>query len=101
MNNKTTLIFLSLLIVPLPALAADNSKNKTTPYQEALTKNTIKTHGDKYKPSKKINNLYPLPPYQKPSLNGNFDQQQRYQAANKTIKLNKKSITLDSQSPLN
>jgi len=91
-------LLLALLATHFTVQAANNSLDKTSAYQRALTKDAIQTHGDKYKPTKKINNLNPLPHYQKPSLNGKFSHQQRYSAAKKTIKLHKKP-TLSNQSP--
>jgi len=81
-----------LLIVFLMVFSSTHAKDikiiKSDDYQKSLKAKAITPMDQSIKVKKKIRNLYPLPPYRKPTLNGNFSQQLAYKNGQKKVKLN-------------
>jgi len=72
----------------IPSHAKDIKINKSNNYNKSLKATAITPNDQTIKIKKKIRNTHPLPPYIKPTLNGNFSQQLAYKNGQKKVKLN-------------
>lgn len=87
------ILLILLLMGTFHSQAKKIKLSKSDNYYKALQSQSIDITKRDLSIKKKVNNLYPLPPFNKPNLNGNFSQQLAYKNSKRSIKL-----TSDGQS---
>lgn len=83
-----SILLLICVLMFAPSHAKEIKIIKSNDYNNSLKAKAITPIDQSIKIKKRIRNIYPLPPYNKPTLNGNFSQQLAYKHGQKKIKLN-------------